>query len=284
MNKFIAVTLILFLGAIAGATHFKAKNMLEIKFKLGENIVITARQTNIPEFNVSNTNGLLQYQVMQLPSDAIAIYDRPGFEIRSGPIFSLNFRADRARSKIDGVHAFQVKIDTKDITNHQSAREFVETIISQFRSGKWQRRLSVYCPAVTGRSVFITVEGAIDSDGCALDPNFVMSEAEWKKLFADGQNFEWLGDGVFAQLAIKYNDRTPQPLYEIFLRFEDYKTKLTVIRENEKRRIEEGDAKGWESSAITARDWIATEKTNRVLEANALKRGDKVLVRVPDPE
>lgn len=284
MRKAIIGAIFLVVAATSAAIHYKARNMLEINFLIGENIVETAKKTNIPEFNVSNTNGSLHYQVMQLPSDAVAVYNRKEFEIRTSPVFSINFWADRSRSKINAVHAFQVKIDTQKITSHRAAREFIDSIISQFNKGQWQRRISTYCPAITGRSVFLNADGALDSDGCALDPTFSMNQDEWINLFANQQNFEWLGEGVFAQLSILYNDRTPQPIYEIVLLFEDYKTKLTIIRDNETRRLELGDAKGWKSSAINAQELIATKETIKILEANAVKRGDKVLVRVEDPK
>lgn len=282
-NSIIGIIFLLAVGT-AGALHFRAKNMLEIKFVVGKNIVETAKQSNIPEFNVSNTNGLLHYQVMQLPPDVIAVYNRPGFEIRSAPVFSLNFWADRGRSKIDAVHAFQVKLDTEKITNHRAAQDLIESIIVQFRAGKWQRRISANCPAVTGRSAYLNVDGAIDSGGCALDPEFAVSHEDWMTLFATRQSFEWLGDGVFSKLSILYDDAASIPAYEIVLLFEDYKTTFAIDLENEKRRLELGDAKGWNSSATTARELLANQEKIKVLEAHAAKRGDKTLVRIKDPE
>lgn len=283
MNRTIIGVVFLFVLGTAGALHFRAKNMLEIKFVVGQNIVETAKQTNIPEFNVSNTNGLLHYQVMDLPSDAVVMYNHSGFEISSGPVFSLNFWADRARSKIDAVHAFQVKLDTDKITTHRDAQDLVKSIITQFRAGEWERRISAYCPAVTGRSAYLNFNGGIEG-GCALDPDFVMSNEDWIALFATRQSFEWLGDGVFSKLSISYNDRTSTPAYEIVLLFEVYETKLAIQRDNEKRRLELGDAKGWNSSATTALELLATTEKNKMLEEAAIKRGDKTLARVKDPE
>lgn len=258
--------------------------MLEINFVVGENIVETARRTNIPEFSVSNTNGLLHYQVLRLPAEAIAVFNRPGFEIRSGPVFSLNFWADRARSKIDAVHAFRVKLDTDKINNHRAARDLINSTLAQYRKGQWRRRISVNCPAVTGRSTYLGIDGAINTNGCALDPYFMISDEDWIKLFATGQSFEWLGDGVFSTLSISYDSTEPIPSYEIVLLFEDFKTTQTIARENEKRRLQLGDAKGWNSTATAARELEANNEKIKVLEANALKRGDKILVRSNDPE
>lgn len=283
MKKIIIGIGLLFAVGIGAAAHYKAKNMLEIKFTVGENIVAIAKKTNIPEFNVSNTDGLIQYQVMQLPSDAVAVYDRPGFEIRSAPLFSLNFRADRVRSPTDAVHAFQVKLNTKNITSHQIARDLVESILVQYRDGKWVRRISLHCPAVTGRSTYLNAEGEIDSGGCALDPDLKMDRDDWKSLFATRQSFEWLGDGVFSKLSVSYNGANPNPVYEIVLYYEVYKTKLEIIRENEKRRIALGDSKGWDSSAIAIQETKATEERNKILEVNAIKRGDKTVIRISDP-
>jgi hypothetical protein len=272
------IILLIFFG-IAGAVHFKEKNMFEIKFALGDNIIATAKRTGIPEFNVSNVDGLIQYQVMQLPSDAIVVYDKPGYEIRSNPVFSLNFRADRARSPNDIVYAFRVKLETDTIQSHSSAQELIKSLLNQFKKGKWQRRVAATCPAVTGRSSYLNSVGEIDIGGCGLDPDFRISNEEWTHVFATKQNYEWLGDNTFAQLTVGYSQDARGLTYDIVLNFEDYKTKTAIAVESENRRLQEGDAKGWNSSADAAIASKATAEKIKILEANALKRGDQVIKR-----
>lgn len=274
----ICTFLLILLGA-ALAIHSKENNMIEIKFSLGKNIVEIAKATGIPKFGVSNTDGLIQYNAMQLPTEANIVYDRKGYELVFRPVFSINFSADRARSPDDLVDTFIVKMETDQVRSHASAKAMVDALVSQFRKGIWKRHISLECPAVTGRSTFLNANGNIDSGGCALDPDYRIGEEDWLRLFAEGQRYEWMGEGVLAQLTIGYRDREGDPKYDIRLVFEDYEAKSAVDSKNEVQARKEGDAKGWDTSIKAATSEKATAEKKLILEANALKRGDKVLAK-----
>lgn len=50
-------------------------------------------------------------------------------------------------------------------------------------------------------------------------------------------------------------------------------------QENQARDLKEGDAKGWGSTAKYMQGKKETEARNKILEANAIKRGDTVVPR-----
>lgn len=272
----VCASLLILLGG-AWAIHLKENNMSDIKFSVGKNIVETAKATGIPKFGVSNIDGLIQYNAMQLPKEVKVIYDRQGYEIAARPVFSINFSADRARSPGDFVDTFIVKMETDEVHSHAAARAVIDALLFQFKKGMWTRYVSLECPAVTGRSVFLNINGDIDSDGCALDPEYKIADEDWLRLFADGQRFEWLGEGVLAQLMIGYRGRAGSPKYDIRLVFEDYEVRKAVDHENEQQSRKEGDSKGWKTSEKAVANEKATREKNLILEANSLKRGDKVL-------
>ena len=149
MNKKIVFGIIsLAVLGIATAIQFGSKDMLDIKYSLDRNIVETAKATGVPRFSVDHINGLISYQIMPLPTEVAVIYDKPGYEVRMQPVFSFVFSTDRARAKNDIVNASRLTLETRELKSHDAARKYIEALLAQFRSGKWKRHVSIYCPAV----------------------------------------------------------------------------------------------------------------------------------------
>jgi hypothetical protein len=277
-KKTLAAILLLGIGLAIGF-NCKGNKMLEIKFSLGKNIVETAKASGIPQFGVDNVNGSIEYSARPLPLDVPVIYDRPGYEIKMAPAFSLALDADRRRTPDDIVAGASVQINSDPIKSHQAAQAFIEKLISQFNNGKWKRHIFPSCPSVTGRSSLLNVSGEIGSRSCAFDPHYRIDPSEWIRIFRTSQRYEWIGDGVFARLTVGYDDDIRGITYNISVDLNDYKTMLAVDAENEARENKEGDAKGWNTSVNAAKNLITVAERVRILEENAIKRGDTVIPR-----
>ncbi|MCR6480171.1 hypothetical protein NU688_28715 [Variovorax sp. ZS18.2.2] len=61
------------------------------------------------------------------------------------------------------------------------------------------------------------------------------------------------------------------------LEFDLLDIKLKVDAENEARELKQGDAKGWNSTAKLEASKKERAALNKLLEANAVKRGDSVV-------
>jgi hypothetical protein len=257
-----------------GRSHMKVA-----EFNLGTNIVATAKATGIPKFEVDNVNGAIEYSAASLPVELPLAFSRPGYNVTVKPAFALSLNADRRRTPDDIVFLASVQVETDGLKSHQSAKEFVNTLLGQFQRGRWSRYIASACPAVSGRSSLFNIAGELDSEGCSLDPTYEIPLADWRKIFRTRQPFEWLGDAVVAKLTVGYDEDDRGINYTIFLDFEDHKTMAAIDAENELHARKEGDAKGWNTSANAEEALKSTAMKIKVLEANALKRGDRVIPR-----
>ena len=237
---------------LASAFQFREEKMQEIRFTLGKNIVATAKATGVPQFNVDNVDGSIQYSASQIPLTTPVVYDYPGYEIRIQPTFSLTLDADHTRSPSDLVHRVSVSIPGKHVKSHAAGRALAENLIAQFNNGRWKRYISPTCPSVTGRSSYLDETGDITSSNCAIDPHHKFTADDWLKLFSQTRDFAWIGEGVLANLRIGYSDDTRGITYGIRVTFDDYKTMLATDAEIEARDNKTGDEKGWNTSAQAA--------------------------------
>ena len=114
---------------------------------------------------------------------------------------------------------------------------------------------------------------------CAIDPSYNMTPEEWLYMMQKTQFYEWIGDGVFAKMTVGYDEDARGITYNIFLDFEDLAAKIKLDNMNKARDLKEGDAKGWNSTQKEVENLKEIEVDNQILEANAIKRGDKVLPR-----
>lgn len=274
----ICIGLVLAVG-VAAAIHYNEEKMFEIRFSLGKNIVATAKGTGIPTFNIDDVDGSIEYSALQLPLTVPVVYDHPEHEIKVQSVFSLTLNADRRRTADDIVHHASISISGKQIKSHAAGRAFTDEIIAQFSGGKWKRYIPASCPAVTGRSSFLNKSGDIDSTSCAIDPHYKFKSEEWLQLFSRTRNFEWIGEGILAKLSVGYDEDIRGITYNIRITFDDYKTKIDADSENEKRDKTSGDEKGWKSSEKAEASLVKLIARIKVLEDNAVKRGDTLIPR-----
>lgn len=268
------------LYAFAAGYDLRDTDPPQIRFDVGQNIFETAKKSGAPRYSTGNVAGLVTYELVDLPPDITAHYQRPGYEIRALPLFAFTLYADEAHNNGLAVQTATLQFSTDSTRTHKSAQLFVEALISQFSNGKWRRHISSYCPAVTGRSAFLNEAGEPEQiENCPLDPHHSLTAEDWARLMRTTQNYAWLGDGVLAILAIRYSDDIRGITYSIDLDFHDWPLKQRRDAANLARDLAEGDAQGWKSTETENKNMLAISARVRILEENAIKRGDSVLPR-----
>ena len=280
-SKGLSIILGLSIAAVLQMT--RGSEMRAIEFGIGRDIKETANLSGVVSYSVQNIDGLLIYDANGLSSDAIARYQSVGYEISFSPLFSLTLYADKKSGGGPLVQTAALQASTRAITSHAAARAFVEGVIKQFQNGRWERYVENLCPAVTGRSSILDEAGRVaQTDACPLDLGYKLTDDEWKQLMQSTQSYQWIGDGVLAKFSVSYNDFGRGIDYSIDLDFDAFEQKKQRDEAENRRRLAEGDAKGWRSTEKHLR-YIATAKERLViLEENAVKRGDKVVVRRGD--
>ena len=281
MNKsFFKLVCILGVPAVVGIFNFGVDEMLQIKFAVGKNIHDTAKRSGAPKYATRNVAGLVSYKLIDLPSDIALVYDVPEHEIKSLPIFAFTLYADKDSNNDLAVEAASLQFHTDAINSHESAKAFVERLISQFTQGKWRRFVPELCPAVTGRSSFLDEEEQVEQIwNCPVDPTYRMTMDEWVALMAMTQNYQWLGNGVLATLTVGFSNDSRGITYSIQLNFDDIVIKARRENTNERQKLEEGDAEGRNSSATHAAELLKAKARIAILEENARKRGDAFFPR-----
>jgi hypothetical protein len=260
--------------------HSGANEMLEVKFAIGQNIHETAEASGAPRWGIRNIAGLVSYDLLGLPPDIPVFYRRPGYEIKVMPIYSFTMYADKDHSNNLAVEAVTLLFDTDAYKTHASAKAYIESIISQFEKGKWTRRLNNWCPAVTGRSAFLNEAGEPDTSSmCPLDPTYQLSSEDWILLMYMGRSYQWLGDGVLASLEVRYSDDIRGITYSVELSFDDLAAKTRQEEINQLRDLAEGDANGFKSTENYEKAFADNKLKMKLLEGNAIKRGDTVIQR-----
>jgi hypothetical protein len=274
--QFSAYVLALLLGS--GCDNAQGQKMSEIKFDLGRNITETARASGVQRFAVSDTAGLVDYSVNNIPADVSVHYNRPGYEIKWAPVFAFTMYADRDHGPALNVEMVQLILHIREM-NDEQAHAFVEQTIAQFQKGRWKRYANPeWDVLLTGRSSLLNEAGELDSMANTIDPNYKISMSDWLVLTRNGAEWRWVGDGILATLSV---DNSPgqdkKPAYRMNMSFENLDAKLKLDAKNQAERNAEGDAKGWNSTAE-----YETNKKDRAaqikrLVANAIKRGDSVV-------
>lgn len=269
------------LSASLPACSRSKTNMAEIKFDLGKNIKETARASGVPSFSTSNISGLVMYSVNAVPPSIPAHYTRPNYEIIWQPIFAFIMYSDGDRDPALGVQSVKLQLDSDSFNNnHAKAQAFVEQTLAQFVKGKWQR----YClPSeilLTGRSSMLDEAGGIARILYTLDPTYKIPAVDWPAAAMNGLWWRWEGDGIVAGLSVNASPGEDGTFdYRMNLDFDVLTVKLAVDAENLARDLEQGDAKGWNSTAKYEAGLKKSAEQNKRLEANAIKRGDSVVSR-----
>lgn len=270
------------LGCLVGCGRAEGQKMQEIRFDLGRDITETARASGVPSFKVENIDTAIIYSVNAIPADIPARYTRAGYEISWQPLFAFTLWADKDNNSL--VDHVVLRLDGSFQT-HAEAQAFVEQTLAQFLRSKWQRYHDpVWDALLTGRSSLLNEKGEIASSLLTIDPAYKIPPIDWPVVAKKGATWRWLGDGVLADLTINNlggdgpkGPDTRVPDYRMKLEFDLMETKLRRDAENEARELKEGDAKGWNSTTKLEADKKERAARNKLLEANAIKRGDSVV-------
>lgn len=254
--------------------------MPQIKFDIGRNILETARQSGAPQYTVGNVAGIVSYELVNLPPDIPAFYQRQGYEIRARPLFALTLYANEESNDGLAVQTAALQFSKDAAKSHEEAQTFVGDLIAQFQKGKWKRHIDGLCPAVTGRSAFLNATDKPERIGfCPLDPQYRLTTEDWILLMGKTQNYQWTGDGVLATLTIGYSDDIRGITYSIDLEFEDSETAIRRETRNLLRDLAEGDAQGWNSTFKHSEEILERKALLKILEENAQRRGDRIISR-----
>ncbi len=151
--------------------------------------------------------------------------------------------------------------------------------------GKWKR---YYDPEwdvlLTGRSSLLDEKGGVIDGPRTIDPIYAIPAADWSIVVSSTANWRFVGDGVLATLSV-YNlggdgpggNDQREPDYKLDMAFDLLAVKLKRDAENLARDLSQGDAKGWNSTAEHEADKKKAAARIKVLEANAIRRGDAVV-------
>jgi hypothetical protein len=263
-------------GGLQGCGEVVGQKMTEIRFDLGKNIMDTARASGVPKYQVSNIDGYIGYRTYVPPSVA-AHYTRQGYEIRWQPLFAFSMQADERRHPDQRVQSVALQLHPAPQT-HAEAQAFVEQTIAQFQRGKWRRYHDPeWDVLLTGRSSLLDENGKFSDMLDTIDPSYKIPAIDWPAVVAHNAYWIWVGDGVVATLSVAGRTGSDGLSYSMSLEFEllDYKRQLAA--ENLARKLKEGDAKGWNSTADHEASKRKRAELNKRLVANAIQRGDSVV-------
>lgn len=265
-------------GSLIVWNNAQGQKMQEIKFDLGKNITETARASGVPQFQTRNVAGLVSYAVDSIPSQLPVRYVRPGYEVTWQPVFAMTMYADKDIDPSLAVQSVDLQL-ARQLKTHEAAKAFVDQTLTQFSRGKWHRYHDPqWTTLLTGRSSMLDESGRIAKELNTVDPAYKMSTEDWIAAMHQGIIWQWSGDGVLATLTVN-NDgsESDKPDYHIGLEFDVLDVKLKRDAANLARDLKEGDAKGWGSTAKHEAAKKAAQARIKVLEENAVKRGDAVV-------
>ncbi len=282
--KLVALLALALLVSIVAYRNLKATDMQQIEIDLGKNIVDTARGSGVPEFSARNIDGLVSYSVHDLPADLPVAFVRPGFEASFTPVFDVTMYADEQHMNNLAVTDISLMFRPDQMKTHAAGQAFVESIIAKFAGRKWRRHIPALCPAVTGKSTFLDSEGAVGvMVACPLDPAYKVAPADWQTLALSALTYQWIGDGILATLEVRATDDTRGITYNVSLEYENYLFKSKRDEKNLADKNAKGDKQGWNSTAKYKAGLDALTAKIKVLEANAVARGDQLVSR-PDQQ
>ena len=282
MSSLYKIIVALISGAILAFTYtiIHAENMAAIKFKLGTNIVETAKQSGVPEFSVRDVNGLISYDLTEIPQDIPAVYDIQNNRVSFAPLFAFTMYADRSNKNDLAVDHVTLQFETASIKDHVAGQQFVARLISQMQGSNWMRYVSDRCPAVTGRSSLMDKDGLLKPlPGCALDPTYQIPARDWLQVIESGPIFQWRAANVLASLEISSRENSGEITYTIFMQFDDFEIKRKHEASNLLRDLSEGDKNGWKSTEKNNQNRRKRADLIKDLESNALLRGDSIVQR-----
>jgi len=266
--------------AVSALTYFKAKGaqMSDIRFDLGKNIVETARQSGVPAFTNRDVDGYISYSVNNIPPQVTALYTRPGYEIRWQQLFAFTLNTDRKRSADLAVDSASLQ-HRADFKSHADAQAFVVQTIAQFMQGRWKRAYPGDVARLTGRSSLLDEQGKIDGYAASPDPAYAMSLDDWKALMNTGAQWYWSGDGILAKLDVSTtgDNSDGSPAYQLAIDFDNEKVLDDVYEKDEQYKMKSMAENGVDTAKLMKENKEKQAARRKILEENAIKRGDKVL-------
>lgn len=279
-KKALIVSLIVIVFIASSVFDSREGNLLSIKFGLGKNIHETAKQSGAPRYATRNVAGLVSYKLIDLPPEVALVYDVPGYQITSSPIFAFTLYADEDSNNNLAVEAASLQFNTYAVNSHESAKDFVEQLIAQFHKGGWKRFVPELCPAVTGRSSFLDENEQVNQIwNCPLDPKHKIAMDDWMKLMLMTQNYQWIDHGVLATLTVGFSDDSRGITYSIRLEFDDFSVKTRRERTSEREELEKSDAQGRNSTAKHFAGMVKAKARIIELEKNSIRRGDLLFAK-----
>ena len=148
---------------------------------------------------------------------------------------------------------------------------------------QWAYYITEGCPAVTGRSSLVDEKGELDLQMVCPDPAYKLTLQEWVTMLEKGSGlyYRWYGPDLLAELEITQQgvDELGRPSYSVFLEFAMKSVKEKLLAEREAEDIRRGEAEGWGTAAEYQKNRARVRELNRILEANALRRGDSLVAR-----
>jgi hypothetical protein len=252
--------------------------MNTIDLDIGKNIAATAKESGAYRYRVESHWGLQFYEIVDMPPNLAVRFSRRGQEITVTPLFSLLMSADSENHNNMAVESIELQFSRHAAKTHEEARVIINDIVAQFQKGNWKRYISDSSPAVTGRSAYLDQDGAIGTLPF-LDPAYSPSMDDWLELMKTGSFFQWSGDGILAELYVKYDIDSRGLTYNIELNFKDLAINNRRIAALQQEDLKEGDKKGWKSTERHKKDMEEMIQKIRILEKNAVNRGDLLVPR-----
>ena len=102
---------------------------------------------------------------------------------------------------------------------------------------------------------------------------------DWLILMRTGRHYQWLGENVEARLTVNFDADASRLTYNISLEFNDFAIIHRRIAAEQARELAEGDKKGWKSTEDYKKGMAANKIKVKLLEENAVRRGDRLISR-----
>lgn len=275
--RLLAVVLII---ATSACDANQGADVQEIKFDVGRNIVETAEASGVPRYATGEAFTRLSYDIPHIPENLPFRYQRLGYVIIINSPYAFTMYTDEKLYPNLEVFDATLLISRHAVDTHEKAYAYVMDLLDQFERGKWKRYFQDDAARINGRSSYLNEAGDIDTWATgSLDPSYRPPMEEWMMMTSEGTiGWEWIGDGVRAELSVSSSVSEAMGIwYRVKVDFQLHDRKLINEEGLLARDLESGDAKGFNSTEKYKLEVAERQAHYRILEANAIKRGDSVV-------